>query len=92
MADSYGDAGIGAPDLHEAVDVYHEMLGREDVTNFFGLMSAMVVGGVPKNYVLQTMLVAPEAYDYAVQLTMDPPLDRRALGRDARRGALVEQA
>src|SRR6056297_1915551 len=35
---------------------------------------AMVVGGgVPKNYVLQTMLVAPEAYDYAVQLTMDPP-------------------
>jgi len=35
---------------------------------------AMVVGGgVPKNYVLQTMLVAPDAYDYAVQLTMDPP-------------------
>ncbi|MFB6079318.1 MAG: deoxyhypusine synthase [Halarchaeum sp.] len=34
---------------------------------------AMVVGGgVPKNYVLQTMLVVPEAYDYAVQLTMDP--------------------
>jgi len=35
---------------------------------------AMVVGGgVPKNYTLQTMLVAPHAYDYAVQLTMDPP-------------------
>ncbi|MFB6083490.1 MAG: deoxyhypusine synthase [Halorientalis sp.] len=35
---------------------------------------ALVVGGgVPKNYVLQTMLVAPEAYDLAVQLTMDPP-------------------
>jgi deoxyhypusine synthase len=35
---------------------------------------AMVVGGgVPKNFVLQTMLVAPDAYDYAVQLTMDPP-------------------
>jgi len=35
---------------------------------------AMVVGGgVPKNYVLQTMLVTPGAYDYAVQLTMDPP-------------------
>jgi deoxyhypusine synthase len=35
---------------------------------------ALVVGGgVPKNYVLQTMLVAPGAYDYAVQLTMDPP-------------------
>ncbi|WP_435154840.1 deoxyhypusine synthase [Haladaptatus sp. DFWS20] len=35
---------------------------------------AMVVGGgVPKNYVLQTMLVSPSAYDYGVQLTMDPP-------------------
>jgi len=35
---------------------------------------AMVVGGgVPKNYVLQTMLVTPGAYDFAVQLTMDPP-------------------
>jgi len=35
---------------------------------------AMVVGGgVPKNFVLQTMLVAPGAYDYAVQLTMDSP-------------------
>jgi deoxyhypusine synthase len=35
---------------------------------------AMIVGGgVPKNYVLQTMLVVPDAYDYAVQLTMDPP-------------------
>jgi len=33
----------------------------------------LVGGGVPKNYVLQTMLVAPDAYDYAVQLTMDPP-------------------
>ena len=33
----------------------------------------LVGGGVPKNYVLQTMLVAPHAYDYAVQLTMDPP-------------------
>ena len=35
--------------------------------------AVVVGGGVPKNYVLQTMLVAPEAYDYAVQLTMDPP-------------------
>jgi deoxyhypusine synthase len=33
----------------------------------------VVGGGVPKNYVLQTMLVAPDAYDYAVQLTMDTP-------------------
>ncbi|WP_263017577.1 deoxyhypusine synthase [Natronobiforma cellulositropha] len=33
----------------------------------------VVGGGVPKNFVLQTMLVTPRAYDYAVQLTMDPP-------------------
>jgi deoxyhypusine synthase len=32
----------------------------------------LVGGGVPKNYVLQTMLTIPDAYDYAVQLTMDP--------------------
>ena len=33
----------------------------------------VVGGGVPKNFVLQSMLVTPTAYDYAVQLTMDPP-------------------
>ena len=32
----------------------------------------LVGGGVPKNFTLQTMLVTPRAYDYAVQLTMDP--------------------
>ncbi|WP_281195363.1 deoxyhypusine synthase [Halorubrum sp. F4] len=33
----------------------------------------LVGGGVPKNFTLQTMLVTPRAYDYAVQITMDPP-------------------
>lgn len=33
----------------------------------------IVGGGVPKNYTLQTMLVSPSAFDYAVQLTMDTP-------------------
>ncbi|MFC4988792.1 deoxyhypusine synthase [Saliphagus infecundisoli] len=33
----------------------------------------VVGGGVPKNFTLQTMLVTPGAYDYGVQLTMDPP-------------------
>jgi deoxyhypusine synthase len=33
----------------------------------------LVGGGVPKNFTLQTMLVTPGAYDYAVQITMDPP-------------------
>jgi deoxyhypusine synthase len=31
----------------------------------------LVGGGVPKNFTLQTMLVTPGAYDYAVQITMD---------------------
>ncbi|MFB6309724.1 MAG: deoxyhypusine synthase [Salinirussus sp.] len=35
--------------------------------------AVVVGGGVPKNFVLQTMLAVPGAYDYAVQLTMDPP-------------------
>ncbi|WP_423750699.1 deoxyhypusine synthase [Salinirarus marinus] len=34
--------------------------------------AVLVGGGVPKNFVLQTMLTIPDAYDYAVQLTMDP--------------------
>ncbi|WP_435145775.1 deoxyhypusine synthase [Halobaculum sp. P14] len=32
----------------------------------------LVGGGVPKNFTLQTMLVTPRAYNYAVQITMDP--------------------
>jgi len=32
----------------------------------------LVGGGVPKNFTLQTMLVTPDAFDYAVQVTMDP--------------------
>ncbi|ELZ66071.1 deoxyhypusine synthase [Haloferax prahovense DSM 18310] len=32
----------------------------------------LVGGGVPKNFTLQTMLVTPGAYDYGVQITMDP--------------------
>jgi deoxyhypusine synthase len=32
----------------------------------------LIGGGVPKNFALQTMLVTPRAYDYAVQITMDP--------------------
>jgi len=33
----------------------------------------IVGGGVPKNYTLQTMLVSPTTFDYAVQLTTDVP-------------------
>ncbi len=45
LADSYGEAGIGANDIHEAVDIYSEMLD-DDVTTFFGLAGAMVPTGM----------------------------------------------
>ena len=46
LVTEYGKAGIGASAVHEAVDVYAEMLGREDVTNFLGLAGAMVPAGM----------------------------------------------
>jgi len=46
LVEQYGAAGIGAADVHEAVDVYAEMLERDDVTNFFGLAGAMVPTGM----------------------------------------------
>lgn len=56
------------------LDALTDMNDLNDLANDAPRAGAMVVGGgVPKNYVLQTMLVAPGAYDYAVQLTMDPP-------------------
>src|SRR6056297_58609 len=45
LAEEYGEAGIGAADLHEAVDIYAEMLD-DDVTNFVGLAGAMVPSGM----------------------------------------------
>jgi deoxyhypusine synthase len=33
----------------------------------------IVGGGVPKNFILQSMLVTPKDFDYAIQLTMDRP-------------------
>ncbi|WP_251342560.1 deoxyhypusine synthase [Haloplanus halophilus] len=46
LAAEYGKAGIGAAKMGRAVDVYAEMLARDDVTNFFGLAGAMVPGGM----------------------------------------------
>jgi deoxyhypusine synthase len=46
LAASYGDAGIGASAMGEAVDVYAEMLDRAAVTNFLGLAGAMVPAGM----------------------------------------------
>ena len=57
-----------------SLDALADMSPLNDLAYEADSTAAVVVGGgVPKNYVLQTMLVTPGAYDYAVQLTMDPP-------------------
>ncbi|MFB6297238.1 MAG: deoxyhypusine synthase, partial [Salinirussus sp.] len=57
-----------------ALDALADMDRLTDQAFAADTAGALVVGGgVPKNFVLQTMLVTPDAYDYAVQLTMDPP-------------------
>ncbi|MEM4780901.1 MAG: deoxyhypusine synthase family protein, partial [Halalkalicoccus sp.] len=57
-----------------SLDALSDMTHLNDLAYHAERTGAFVVGGgVPKNYVLQTMLVTPTAYDYAVQLTMDPP-------------------
>ena len=55
------------------LDALADMTGLNDIAHDADRTGAMVVGGgVPKNFVLQTMLVTPGSYDYAVQLTVDP--------------------
>jgi len=57
-----------------SLDALGDMSDLTDLAFDADSAGAFVVGGgVPKNFVLQTMLVTPSAYDYAVQLTMDPP-------------------
>ncbi|MFB6361847.1 MAG: deoxyhypusine synthase [Halobacteriales archaeon] len=56
------------------LDALSDMTALSDRAHDADRTGAFVVGGgVPKNYVLQTMLTTPGAYDYAVQLTTDPP-------------------
>ena len=56
------------------LDALADMTALSDRAHEADRAGALLVGGgVPKNYVLQTMLTAPRAYDLAVQLTTDPP-------------------
>ena len=56
------------------LDALSDMTELSDLAAGADRAGALLVGGgVPKNYVLQTMLTVPGAYDYGVQLTMDPP-------------------
>jgi deoxyhypusine synthase len=55
------------------LDALKDMTELSDLAAGAERAGALVVGGgVPKNYVLQTMLTVPGAYDYGVQLTTDP--------------------
>jgi deoxyhypusine synthase len=66
-------AWIYAQTSEFGLDALGDMTHLSDLAFDADRAGAMVVGGgVPKNYVLQTMLTIPDAYDYAVQLTMDP--------------------
>ena len=57
-----------------ALDALADMTALSDLAFEAERTGALVVGGgVPKNFVLQTMLTVPGAYEYAVQLTTDPP-------------------
>ncbi|MDI6859605.1 MAG: deoxyhypusine synthase [Methanocellales archaeon] len=51
-------------DMHEFIDIcYH---AKKTGAIFIG-------GGVPKNFILQSMIVMPKSFDYAIQLTTDRP-------------------
>jgi deoxyhypusine synthase len=55
-------------------DAFADM--KEIIDRSFSAERAGVVivgGGVPKNYILQTMLLTPKGFDYAIQLTGDRP-------------------
>ena len=57
-----------------SLDALRDMNHLNDLVYAADDTGAFVVGGgVPKNYVLQSRLVSPDAHRYAVQLTMDPP-------------------
>jgi deoxyhypusine synthase len=69
------------------VDAFADM--REFMDICYGAKRAgalLVGGGVPKNYILQSMLVTPKDFDYAIQLTTDRP-DSGGLS-----GATLEEA
>jgi deoxyhypusine synthase len=56
------------------VDVFADMRGLIDRCFEAKRAGVLIIGGgVPKNFILQSMLVTPRSFDYAIQLTMDRP-------------------
>ena len=48
LMSEYSNAGFAANALSEAVDIYTEMIERQDVTNFLSMAGAMVPAGMRK--------------------------------------------
>ena len=80
------------------VDAFADMPALLDTCFAIKKAGALLVGGgVPKNFILQSMLMTPNGFDYAVQFTGDRPdlgglsgatLDEaRSMGQDHRGGA-----
>lgn len=46
LVEGYGNAGIGASSLSDAVDIYAEMLADDEALSFLSLAGAMVPGGM----------------------------------------------
>ncbi|MFP4654735.1 MAG: deoxyhypusine synthase [Methanohalobium sp.] len=56
------------------VDAFADMKELIDICYDAEKSGALLIGGgVPKNYIFQSMLVTPKELDYAIQLTMDTP-------------------
>lgn len=56
------------------IDVFEDMRGLIDRCFDAKHAGVMIIGGgVPKNFILQSMLVTPRSFDYAIALTMDRP-------------------
>ncbi len=56
------------------VDAFADMRNFIDLCFEAKRAGALIVGGgVPKNFIFQSMLVTPKEFDYAIQLTMDRP-------------------
>ncbi len=56
------------------VDVFSDMRGLIDRCYEAKRAGVFIIGGgVPKNFILQSMLVTPRSFEYAIQLTMDRP-------------------
>jgi deoxyhypusine synthase len=59
---------------HVTVDAFADMPALMDrCFNAEKAGALLVGGGVPKNFILQSMLMTPNGFDYAVQLTGDRP-------------------